>query len=206
VIVGLAPFDIAEKRIFDYDDISGEPHEIRVKNISPYLLSGTDIFIVARSKPLSRVPEMQKGSQATDGGNLLLSDNEKVELLKKEPQAEKFIRPFLGSDEFINGIKRWCLWLVGALPTELRAMPQVLERIEKVRQMRLESTKPATVKWAQMPTLFTENRQPENNYLLIPRVSSENRRYIPIGYLNKQVMLAIRLFRYPMPLFITLEY
>jgi hypothetical protein len=131
---------------------------------------------------------MFKGSQATDGGNLLMNDFEKNELIKNEPQSEKFIRPFLGSDEFINGIKRWCLWLVNISPSELKAMPKVLERVEKVKQMRLKSSKPSTVKWAQFPTLFTENRQPAFDYLLIPGVSSENRKYIPIGFMPSQVI------------------
>lgn len=188
VIVGFAAFDTSEKRIFDYEHIKGEPTERKVGNISPYLVGGSDTFIVSRTNPICKVPPMFKGSQATDGGNLLMSNTEKVELLKREPQAERFVRPFLGSEEFINGLKRWCLWLVNVPPNELKTMPAILERVEKVREMRLKSTKASTVKWAQFPTLFTENRQPQSNYLLVPGVSSENRKYIPIGFMTSDVV------------------
>jgi hypothetical protein len=188
VIIGFGANDVDNKRIFDYTNIKGEPQERQAKKINPYLIEGNETLIVGRTNPLCNVPPMYKGSQATDGGNLLMTDLEKEELVKSEPNAEIFIRPFLGSDEFINGIKRWCLWLVNVPPNELRALPKVMERIEKVRQMRLKSTKPSTVKWAQFPTLFTENRQPTSDYLLIPGVSSENRKYIPIGFMPSQTI------------------
>src|SRR5690606_19670695 len=120
----------------------------------------------------------------TDGGNLLFSESEKNDFLKLEPKAKKYIKPFISAHEFIHGENRFCLWLVNAEPSELRQMPHLLKRIESVRQMRLKSTKKATVKWASQPTLFTENRQPEKNYILIPRHSSENRIYIPMGFFS----------------------
>lgn len=188
VIIGFGARDRDDKRLFDYENIKGEPTERKVKNINPYLTEGSDTVILKRTKPLCHVSEMLKGSQPTDGGNLLLSDSEKEEYLKKEPEGEKFIRPFLGADEFINGIKRWCFWLTDIQPHELKQLPLLLKRVEAVKASRLASSKLSTVKWAQFPTLFTENRQPENDYLLIPSVSSENRRYIPIGFMPKEVI------------------
>jgi hypothetical protein len=188
VIIGFGARDRDDKRLFDYENIKGEPTERKVKNINPYLTEGSDTVILKRTKPLCHVSEMLKGSQPTDGGNLLLSDSEKEEYLKKEPEGEKFIRPFLGADEFINGIKRWCFWLTDIQPHELKQLPLLLKRVEAVKASRLTSSKLSTVKWAQFPTLFTENRQPENDYLLIPSVSSENRRYIPIGFMPKEVI------------------
>ena len=190
VIVGFAAFDVADKHIFDYEHIKGEPTERRVKNINPYLVEGKEMFISSRSKPICDVPEMFKGSQPTDGGNLILTETEKVDFLQREPNADKFLRPFIGSDEFINGNYRWCLWLKNADPTELRQLPLVSERIEAVKKMRLASPKVPTQRWAQFPTLFTENRQPDTDFLAVPEVSSERRKYVPIGYLSKEVVVS----------------
>jgi len=190
VIIGFAAFDVSNKRVFDYEHIKGEPTERKVKNINPYLLEGNEVIVSSRSKPICKVPEMLKGSQPTDGGNLILTAEEKEDFIKREPSAAKFLRQFIGSEEFINGKYRWCLWLKGADPSELRKMPLVSERIEAVRKMRLSSSKIATQKWAQFPTLFTENRQPLTDFLLIPSVSSENRKYIPIGYLDKSAIVS----------------
>jgi hypothetical protein len=132
---------------------------------------------------------MFKGSQPTDGGNFLFTEEEKNEFLTKEPKARKFIKPLISAHEFINGEKRYCLWLVDAEPSELKQMPHLLHRIEGVKQMRLKSTKQATVKWANQPTLFTENRQPTTDYILVPSHSSENRSYIPIGFMTKEDIL-----------------
>ena len=133
---------------------------------------------------------MLKGSQPTDDGNLLLTNEEKIEFLNNEFQAEKFIRPFISAKEFLHNRKRWCFWLVNANPSELKDCPNLLKRIDRVKQFRLKSTKAATVKWAQMPTLFTENRQPNSGYILIPRHSSENRKYIPFGFFSKDFIVA----------------
>jgi hypothetical protein len=190
VIIGFANFDVSEKYIYEYENIKAEPHEIKVKNINPYLVEGKDIFINSRSSPISNVSQMYKGSQPTDGGNLLFTDDEKIEFLLKEPAAEKFIMPFISAHEFINGKTRWCLWLINIKPDELRKLPKVLERVEAVKQMRLKSSKTATVKWANTPTLFTENRQPKSEYIVIPRHSSENRKYIPIGFFSEDFIAA----------------
>ncbi|MBE0638677.1 MAG: class I SAM-dependent DNA methyltransferase [Bacteroidales bacterium] len=189
VIVGFANYDTANKSIFEYEDIKGEAHEIKAKNINPYLVDAKDILITKRTTPLCNVPKMFKGSQPTDGGNFLFTEEEKNDFLTKEPMATKYIKPLISAHEFLNGHKRYCLWLVDAEPSELRRMPHVLNRIEGVRQMRLKSKKQATVKWVNQPTLFTENRQPKDNYILVPSHSSENRNYIPIGFMTKDDIL-----------------
>ena len=188
VIIGFANLDSNNKRIFEYEDIKGEAHEIKAKNINPYLVDAKDVFIEKRSKPISNVAEMTYGSMANDGGYLLLSDSEKNELVEKDPNLLNVLRPFLGSQEFINGIKRWCIWLKNISPNEYSKSKEVLNRIQSVKEYRLKSTRLATNKLADYPMLFGEIRQPESNYLLIPGVSSENRKYIPIGYLNKDII------------------
>ena len=170
---------------------------IPATNINGYLMDAPDVFIDKRSKPLCNVPEMVKGSQPTDGGNLILSEEEKEELIQKYPQVEPLIHRYIGSEEFINNKYRYCLWLVNANPSVIRSCPQILERIELVKKMRLESPKAATQKWADYPMLFTENRQPESDYLLVPSVSSEKRRYIPIGYMSKEVVTSNLAFVVP---------
>ncbi len=189
VIIGFANIETANKRLFEYEDIKGEAHEIKAKNINPYLIDANDILILKRSKPLCDVPKMFKGSQPTDGGFFLFTETEKNEFIQKEPNAEKFVKPLISAHEFLNGHKRFCLWLVDALPSELKKMPHILERVNGVRQMRLKSTKMATIKWAEQSTLFTENRQPKDNYILIPSHSSENRKYIPIGLMTSEDIL-----------------
>ncbi len=174
-----------------------EGQSVQSAIINGYLLDAPIVFIENRKKPLCSVPEMLKGSQPTDGGHLILSKDEKEELLCKYPQIEPYIHRYVGSDEFINNKFRYCLWLVNANPSVLRACPPVLERIEQVKQMRLASPKTATQKWADFPTLFTENRQPDSDYLLVPSVSSENRRYVPIGYMTKDVITSNLAFVVP---------
>jgi len=164
-----------------------------VENINAYLLDAPDIFIEKRSKPLCNVPEMSKGSQPTDGGHLIIKDDEYEEFIKAEPAAEPFIRPFIGSDEFLNGKKRYCLWLDGVSPKALSQLSLVLARVKGVREFRLSSKKEATQKWADMPTLFTENRQPDTNYIAVPEVSSGNRRYVPIGFLTPDTICSNKL-------------
>lgn len=188
VIVGFANYETNNKSIFEYEDIKGEPHEINAKNINAYLVDAKDIFITTRKTPICNVPEMSYGSMANDNGNLLLSDDEKKELISIEPDSIRVIRPFLGSKEFINGINRWCIWLKNVNPKDYSNFKLVIDRIQAVKKYRLESTREATRKLAQFPMLFGELRQPESDYLLIPGVSSENRKYIPLGFLNKEII------------------
>jgi len=188
VVIGFGMGDVSQKRLFDYVDLDAEAQEIFAKNISPYLIMSDDIIVSSRNKPLSDVPQMGFGSMPNDGGYLLLDDDEKNSLIKSEPKAEKFVRPFLGSQEFINRESRWCLWLVDVSPGELRKMPSVMERVESVKKNRIESKREATQKLAQIPYLFGEIRQPDSNYLLIPGVSSERREYVPIGFMDKDTI------------------
>ncbi|MFA6552456.1 MAG: DNA methyltransferase [Candidatus Paceibacterota bacterium] len=192
VIIGFGAFDIERKYLYEYENIRGEDKEREVKHINPYLVEGEDILLENKKKPICDVPEMIFGNMANDGGNLIIEDKELVDFLQLEPNAKKYIRPLIGSEEFINNTKRWCLWLVDADPTEIRAMPNVIDRIEKVKILRLKSKRGATNSLAKYPTLFGEIRQPNSDYLLIPRVSSENRSIIPIGYMSKEVIVTDR--------------
>lgn len=175
VIVGLALHDITDKRLFDYESPQAEAHEIKAKNINPYLVDAADVVLANRRAPISKVPPIVFGSMPNDGGYLLLSSEEKADLLAREPKAASLIRKYLGSVEFINGLERYCLWLVGISPDDLRAMPAVLERMEAVRRSRLASSRPTTRELAATPSLFGEIRQPTGCYLAIPKTSSELR-------------------------------
>jgi len=184
VIVGFANYDTNDKIIFDYENIKGEAHEVKAKNINPYLVDAKDLLINKSSNPICQVPKMSFGNMPLDGGNLLLSDEEKNAFVLKEPKAEKFIKPLISAYEFLNGEQRWCIWLVGAEPSELKQLPEVLKRIEAVKKFRLNSVAPSTQKFAATPTLFRDRNQPDT-YVLIPRHSSENRKYIPMGFFDE---------------------
>ncbi len=188
VIIGFGLEDISKKRLFDYAEPDAKAMEIMVKNINPYLVAADNVIVDSCNKPISDVPEMNFGSMPNDGGFLLLNADEKKELLSIEPNSKKYIRPFLGSQEFINNEKRWCIWLVDVSPSEMRMMPEVMKRVDKVKANRLQSKRDATKKLAQTPYLFGEIRQPDSDYLLIPGVSSELREYIPIGFMKKDVV------------------
>lgn len=177
VIIGFSdtPTDMP-KLLFDNGQV------IEAKNINGYLIDAPDIFVESRNKALCNIPLMTKGSQPTDDGNLIIEADEYEDFLAKEPNAQKFVRPFVGAKEFLNKKKRWCLWLIGASPTELKALPLVRKRIEAVREFRLKSKKEATRKKAEMPTLFDERRTSKTTYIIVPRHSSENRKYIPMGF------------------------
>ena len=161
---------------------------IPAANINPYLIDAQNVWIENRNKPLCDVPEMVFGSMANDGGNLILSAEEKEILICKYPQLDPYIKIFLGAEEFINNKKRFCLWFVGCPPSLLRSCPQIWERIERVRNLRASSSRAGTRKMADFPTLFGENRQPDSKYLLVPRVSSERRRYVPMGFLDNDII------------------
>jgi hypothetical protein len=188
VIVGFACGEVRPKRLFDYAQPRAEPHELAVSNINPYLVDAPDVLLESRRRPIVDVVPMAFGSMPNDGGHLLLSDEERQVLLDAEPASARWIRPFLGADEFINGVPRWCLWLVGIPPEELRRLPLVSERVAAVRALRAKSTRAATNELASFPTLFGENRQPAQPYILVPRHSSENRQFIPIGFVAPEVI------------------
>ena len=204
IIVGFRqkPQMPSEKTLYDYPDIKGEPVKHAAANINPYLIDAPDLIIAKRRTQISGEIEMCKGNQPTDGGNLILSTDEKEALIAAEPLAEQYIRPFIGAEEFINGKTRWCLWFHGVSDVkrnhDLKQMPQVQARIQAVKAMREASSKAATQKKAATPWLFDEIRQPsEGNYLIIPRVSSESRRFVPIDYLSHQIIISDSSFMLP---------
>ncbi len=189
VIIGFSNYDVPEKRLFEYEDIKGEPHESKCRNINPYLVNGSDIIIMNRTEPICNVPQMIWGNKPTDDGNFLFDDEfEKKEFIKKEPDAKTWIRPYMSGDDFIQGKFRYCLWLKDIEPSVLNRLPEVRKRVDAVRQFRLGSKAELTRKKADLPTLFVQISQPEANYLSIPEVSSEKRKYIPIGFINKNVI------------------
>lgn len=189
VIVGFANYDTNNKSIFEYEDIKGEAHELKVKNINPYLVDAKDLLINKSSNPICNVPKMSFGNMPLDGGHLLLSEEEKNEFILKEPKAEKFIKPLISAYEFLNGGNRYCLWLVDVEPSELKQMPEVLKRAELVKKFRLESKAPSTQKFAATPTLFRDRNRPET-FIVVPRVSSENRKLIPMGFFDKNSIVS----------------
>ena len=190
VIIGFAQNRADIPKLFDYEKPTSEPHRISAKNINPYLIDAASIVIGKQTKPLCNSPEMSFGSKPVDDGNFFFTDEEKKELLLKEPQAAVLTRPILSAKEFINGQNRWCLWLKDVDPTTLRNCPLVLERIERVRRFRLSSKKAPTREAAQTPALFAEIRQPTSDYILIPLVSSESRNYIPFSFYNSHYIVS----------------
>lgn len=182
VIVGFSKIKRKDNYIFEEDTV------IEVENINPYLVDGPNIVVKSRNTPLCNVPNMGIGNKPIDGGNYLFTKEEMGEFVKEEPLSKEYFRPWVGAKEFINRYYRYCLWLGNASPSELTKMPRVIERIENVRQLRLESKSPGTRKLADFPTRFHVENMPKNDYLLIPSTSSESRRYIPIGYMNKNVL------------------
>ena len=189
VIIGFANFDTPNKMIFEYEDIKGEAHEIKVKNINPYLVDAKDLLIKKRSNPICPVPKMNFGNMPLDGGHLLLSDEEKNNLILMEPKSEKYLLPLISAYEYLNGKKRWCLWLKEADPSELRQLPEVLKRVDLVKKFRLNSVALSTQKFATTPTLFRDRNRPET-FIVVPRVSSENRSYIPFGFFDKNSIVS----------------
>jgi hypothetical protein len=197
VIIGFGQIDPDQKKLYFYDDIKDEPLQCFVKNINPYLVEGRDIFITKRTKPICNVPKINRGSDATDGGFLLLNQSEKDQLLLKEPEAEPWIRPFLMAREFLYNIPRYCLWLKDIPPSSLKKYPLILERVNHVKEFRSKSKRKKTNQMAAFPTLFSEDRQPSDNYLAIPKVTSESRLYIPVGYCSKDIICGDKLFYLP---------
>lgn len=190
VIVGFSIINNkADRKLFDSDNFR------IVKNISPYLINSDTIFIENRTTSICDIPKMISGNRPADGGHLILSAEEKDELIAKEPKAQQFIRQFMMGYEFINNVKRYCLWLVGVSPAELRKMPEVMKRVEACRQDRLQGASDRQ-KLAETPTVFREQWNPDN-FIAIPVVSSEKRKYIPIGYLGSDVIAGNKLFIIP---------
>ena len=181
VIIGFSMFDAAKKLLFEEQKEKITVREVR--NISPYLIEGSDVVILNRSKPLCDVPEICFGNQPIDGGHLILDLEEKKELLKACPGAKNFVRPYVGAYEFINNVERFCLWLKDVDVSAIRALPEIKKRVDAVRNFRLESKRSATRELAKNSSEFAFISHPDEPYLLIPSVSSERRDFIPIGFM-----------------------
>ena len=184
VIVGFSIADnTADRRIYIDDRFQ------QAKNINAYLLDAPTVFIESRKKPISDIPEMLYGNKPTDGGYLFVTPEELETVSKDEPEIRKYVRQIYGATEFINNKLRYCLWLVGVSPAEIRKSKFIRERVESVRAFRLSSPKEATKKSAESPALFQEIRQPDTEYIIVPRHSSENRRYIPFGFVSPEIIV-----------------
>ncbi|MDO4604652.1 MAG: N-6 DNA methylase [Helcococcus sp.] len=182
VIVGFSLINKIDKHIFDGEIIQ------KADNINAYLVSGPNVFIKSSKKAITNVSPMLFGSMPNDGGNLILSNEEKNELIKQYPESEKYIKRFLGAREFINNLDRWCLWIESKDLKNISKIKPIRQRIENVKSIREESTRKSTRNLADYPYAFGEIRQPKTDYLLVPRVSSENRKYIPIGFINNNIV------------------
>ena len=191
VIVGFS-YDSKMSKIIFNENIRTEATQI-----NPYLVDAPMVFIDQRSDPICDVPKMRFGSMPRDGGGFILSDDEKVELISKEPLAAQWIRPYIGANEFINGKIRWCLWLVGAKPSDIAKCPTIMKRVEGVRDFRASSKAEATRKFAETPTLFCQIAQPDTDYIFVPSVSSEKRKYIPIGFMSSNIVTSNLAFLIP---------
>ena len=192
VIIGFSTaVNPAERRIY-----SSERYQV-AKNINGYLLDGDNVFIESRNKPLCSVPEIGIGNKPIDGGFYLFEKEEMEDFIKKEPVSKKYFRPWYGSKEFINRKSRYCLWLGDCSPAELKTMPLCLERVKSVKEYRLNSTSAGTVKLADKPTHFHVENMPDSTYILVPKVSSERRRYVPIGFMTPDVLCSDLVFIIP---------
>lgn len=181
VIVGFSRTGRKEKKIYFEDTV------IQAGNISPYLIDAPDTFIESRKKPLCDVPEMTTGNRPADGGHLIIENEDYEEFIQKEPSSKSYIKRLMGSAEFINNKKRYCLWLVGASPAELKKMPLVMKRIEACREDRLNSPDKGRQKLAETPALFRETQNPAS-FIIVPATSSERRRYVPMGFLDSDTI------------------
>ena len=206
VIIGLTWDQNRSRTIFEYDDVRGDPHASKVTQINGYLIDGPQYAVPARSRPPAGRLKMHKGSQPTDGArlkqpngtyittsNLIMDDADRDELINKEPKAKKWLRPFVGGEELISGRWRWCLWLKDVNPSEFRKSKMIQERLDRVRRGRLNSPTDSVKAFAKYPTLFTQDRQPNQAYLGMPEVSSETREYIPMAVLQPNVIASNKL-------------
>lgn len=182
VIIGFASFEKNKKILFE----NGKYRY--VSYINGYLIEGEKIFIQLRGKAPKKLPKLTQGNKPWDGGFLILNEQERANLIKKYPEANEFIKLFIGSNEFIKDKKRYCLWLEGVSPSKYRHIPEIIERLKNVAEVRSKTKTEAVQKQAATPMLFSQIRQPKSDYIFVPETSSENRKYIPIGFLSKDVI------------------
>lgn len=190
VVVGFGAYDHTPKKLFDYETVKSDPQESNVVNINPYLIAGSDVVLQKRQKPFGGMPEMKFGNMPNDNGNLILDNREFEESIKLEPNIKKFIRSFVGANELINNEVRFVLWLDGIDLKDAKQSNIISSRIKGVKDHRKRSSRSTTVGLAETPYLFGEIRQPKEKYIIIPSVSSENRKYIPISILNPNFILS----------------
>jgi len=196
VIIGFAAFDVSNKTLYEYESVSGEPHPIPVTEINAYLVNAPWILIENQSKNLFSMPGMRYGNKPTDDGNFLFTDQQKVEFLRDEPGARKYIKPFLSAKEYLHGEKRWVLWLVDATPAEIKALPMVRDRVKEVDKFRKKS-KAATTREYPYPSLFRQVTQPKSDYVLVPGHTSETRSFIPFGFFSRTDIVGNSCFAIP---------
>ncbi len=189
VIIGFSLKDVSNKRIYDYEPKTNKMSIITATNINNYLIDGKNIVIPDRTNPICDVPLFYYGNKPTDGGYLLLDDQEKRKLEAENPSIMEFIKPFLGAVEFLNGLKKWCFWLKDIPPEEYRHNEEIRRRLAAVKAFRLASKKSQTRNIANLSMLFGEIRQPTSSYILIPRVTSENRQYIPMAFFDQNYIV-----------------
>ncbi|MCX6308722.1 MAG: class I SAM-dependent DNA methyltransferase [Bacteroidia bacterium] len=197
VILGFGCFDSSDKHLFEYEDIKGEAHEIKVKNINPYLVEGSEVTLQNRTSPICNVPEIIYGSFALDDGNYTLTQVEKDEIILANKDSAKFVKPFIGGRELLHSEIRYCLWLQNIEPNEIKENPRIKERVEAVKKWRSNSDRNTTKILSETPTVFAEIRQPSTNYLAFPTLSSENRKYIPIAFLDSTIIASNQLYVLP---------
>ena len=191
VIIGFSSQKIDPVRVFD------DGTEKQVRHLNAYLVEGEDVFVHSRSVPLWDVPKIGIGNKPIDGGHYLFNEETMAEFLRREPQARRLFHPWVGSDEFIKGKKRWVLWLGDLTAEELMKLPECLKRRDAVKQYRLNSPSAGTVKLAQKPTRFHVENMPTSNFLVIPKVSSEKRRYVPMGLCDPNTFCSDLVFMVP---------
>lgn len=190
VIIGFGRQHSAQRTIFDYSDIRGEPTATEASNINPYLVDAPFVDISKRSKPLCDIPSLKFGNQPVDGGHLILTPEERSALLQKEPLADKYIRRFLGGAEFLQNKERYCLWLQNAQPSDLKKLPMVLERINKVKEFREASKRTATQELAKTPTQFAFISHENSDYLVVPKATSGRRNFVPVGFMKPSTIVS----------------
>ena len=196
VIIGFSAQPNLPCRLFDYETVGGEPHEIPAKKINAYLVDAPWVLLENRRNNPFGMPEMKYGSKPTDHGSFFFTDKEKEDFLAAEPGAAPFIKPFVGAHEYLNSVPRWTLWLVDADPSQIKKLPAVLERVKAVDAFRKASKAKSTREYP-YPMLYRQVTQPLYDYVLIPRHSSENRRHIPLGFFSKDVIIGDSCFALP---------
>ncbi|MEI7946761.1 MAG: DNA methyltransferase [bacterium] len=189
VIIGFANFDVRTKKIYEYESDGKTGAVYEVANVSPYLLEGPDVAVITRTNPICNVPSCIYGNKPTDGGHLIVEEKDRVSFLLENPAAKKYLRPLLCAEEYLHSIPRWCLWLIDAAPKDILNIQGIKQRVEAVRAFRLASKKEPTRKKADFAALFAEIRQPKSRYIVIPRHSSEHRKYVPFGYFDPTIVI-----------------